>query len=179
MFDLLWRTLRKNNVGPSWGKRLPKERHKSSQPQLEALEDRMMPTVWPGMVPSIAAPTPPLAQITTSEPFSNLQTPMNPPTSSTQTMMVPLMANSETIINLDSIFAAQSGLQYLDGLQWSMLGNTNAALVTTDLSESELAIKANPGQWGTATITVGATDADGVSEQESIFVGVWPASQNW
>jgi hypothetical protein len=89
-------------------------------------------------------------------------------------MIVPLMANSETIINLDRIFAAQSGLQYKDGLQWSMLGNTNAALVTTDLSEGELALKANPGQWGIATITVGATDADGVCEQESILVAVEP-----
>jgi hypothetical protein len=177
MFDLLWRKLRKNNVGPSRGKRPPKERRKSFQPQLEALEDRMMPTVWPGMVPSVAAPTPPPAQMTVPEPFSNLQTPMNPPTSNVQTMVVPLMANSATIINLDSIFAEQSGLQYEDGLQWSMLGNTNAALVTTNLSEGELALQANPGQWGTGMITVGATDADGVSEQETILVGVWPAPQ--
>jgi hypothetical protein len=89
-------------------------------------------------------------------------------------MSVSVMGNSETIINLDRVFAAQSGLQYEDGLQWSMLGNTNAALVTTDLSEGELALKVNPGQWGIATITVGATDADGVCEQESILVAVEP-----
>ena len=84
------------------------------------------------------------------------------------------MGNSETVINLDRVFAEQSGLQHKDGLQWSILGNTNAALVTTDLSEAELALNVTPGKWGIATITVGATDADGVSEQDSIVVAVEP-----
>jgi hypothetical protein len=79
-----------------------------------------------------------------------------------------------TIINLDLVFIGMSRLQHEDGLQWSMLGNTNAALVTTDLSEAELALKYTPGQCGTATITVGATDADGVSEREIIRVLVEP-----
>jgi hypothetical protein len=89
-------------------------------------------------------------------------------------MVVMVRGNAATTLNLDQVFAAQSGLQYQDGLQWSMLGNTNAALVTPDLSEAELTLQVNPGQWGLATITVGATDADGVSEQESIVVAVEP-----
>ncbi|HEY7422809.1 MAG TPA: hypothetical protein VH682_00985 [Gemmataceae bacterium] len=170
MFDLLWRTLWKNKVGLSRGERLRKERHKSSRPQLEALEDRMMPTLWPGMVPPpVAAPTPPPAQSTAPQPFSNLQSVMDP-----NHMVVMVRGNAATTLNLDQVFAAQSGLQYQDGLQWSMLGNTNAALVTPDLSEAELTLQVNPGQWGLATITVGATDADGVSEQESIVVAVEP-----
>jgi hypothetical protein len=176
MFDLLWRKLRKNNVGPSGGEKLPKQRHTSFRPQLEALEDRMMPTLLPGVFPPIATPTPPPAGITGSGSSGNLQTLINPPASSVHHMVVvPAMRNSsETVINLDRIFAQQSGLQHEDGLQWSMLGNTNAALVRTDLSEAELTLKYTPGRWGIASVMVGATDADGVCEREIIHVFVSP-----
>jgi hypothetical protein len=172
MFDLLWRTLRKNNVGLSGGERLPKERHASSRPQLEALEDRLMPTVLPGMVPPVAVPTPPPGGIPASASFSNLQA---PPASSAHLIIVPVMQNAPaTTINLDNVFAQQSGLQHEDGLQWSMLGNTNAALVKANLSEAELTLTYTPGKWGVSTITMSATDADGVSERESILALVEP-----
>jgi hypothetical protein len=175
MFDVLWRTLRKCNVVPSGRETLPKERHASSRPQLEVLEDRVMPTVGPGVVPPAAAPTPPAGAITASESFSNLRTLTTSPTKITNRMTVQVTENSpETIINLDLVFLQSSRLQHQDGLQWSMLGNTNATLVRTDLSEAELALKYTPGQCGSATITVGATDADGVSEQEIIHVMVEP-----
>ena len=172
MFDLLWRMLRKNEVGPSGGEKLPKQRHASFRPQLVALEDRVMPTLGPGGVP-VAAPTHPPGGVTASASSSNLQTLTNSPATTTCHMMVWVMQNApETIINLKYLFAGMNNLQHQDGLQWSMLGNTNAGLVTTDLSESELTLTYTPGQWGTATIKLGATDADGVSEQEIIQVTV-------
>lgn len=178
MFDLLWRTLWKNKVGWSGGERLPKQRHTSFRPQLEALEDRAMPTLLPGVVPPVVAPTPPPGGITTAASSSNLQTLTNPPAKSVNRMTLQVTENApETIINLGLAFSGMSRLQYEDGLQWSMLGNTNAALVTTDLSEAELALKFTPGQCGIATITVGATDADGVSQREIIRVVVDPLEQ--
>jgi hypothetical protein len=81
---------------------------------------------------------------------------------------------SPTAINLGPVFGAMGSLQAEDGLQLSILGNTNSALVSTDLSETELTLTYTVGQSGTATITVGATDADGVSAREVLFVTVIP-----
>jgi hypothetical protein len=88
-------------------------------------------------------------------------------------MRVTVNANSRpTVINLAAVFGAVSGIQHDDGLQLSMLGNTNSALVTTDLSGTELTLTYARGRSGTATITVGATDADGVSVRQTLLVTV-------
>jgi hypothetical protein len=90
-------------------------------------------------------------------------------------MQVTVMQNSPaTVIDLDPIFRDMSGLHPEDGLQLSLLGNSNARLVTTDLSGAELTLTYAPGQCGTATITVAATDADGVSVREAVLVTVLP-----
>jgi len=90
-------------------------------------------------------------------------------------MQVTVMENSpKTVIDLGPVFAQMSGIQYEDGLQLSLLGNTNAGLVKTDLSAGELALSYTPSKCGTATISVGATDADGVSVQVNILVTVLP-----
>ena len=90
-------------------------------------------------------------------------------------MQVTVMENSpKTVIDLGPVFAQMSGIQYEDGLQLSLLGNTNAGLVKTDLSAGELTLTYTPWKCGTATISVGATDADGVSVQENILVTVLP-----
>jgi len=175
MFNSLWRTLRKNYLGPSGGEKLSTERHASSRPQLEALEDRVMPTLLPGVAPPIASPTPPPAAIAYSGSFSNLQTLTAPPAGSANQMTVTVAENSpESVINMDLVFAEMIGLQHQDGLQFSLLCNTNTSLVKTDLSESDLTLQYAPGQYGLSTVTVGATDADGVSMQESILVTVVP-----
>jgi hypothetical protein len=178
MFDLLGRMLRKNKVGPSGGERFPKGSHASSRPQLETLEDRVMPTVLPGVAPPVAVAASLPGAMTASASSSNLQTLTNLPARSINRMSVTVMENSpETIINLDLVFAEMSSLQQEDGLQWSILSNSNAGLVKTDLSEAELTLKYTPGQCGTATIMAGATDADGVSDRESIRVVVKPLQQ--
>jgi hypothetical protein len=91
-------------------------------------------------------------------------------------MQVTVRENSpKTVIDLGPIFAQMSGIQHQDGLQMSLLGNTNPGLVKADLSEGELALIYTPSKCGTASIIVGATDADGMSVRENILVTVLPA----
>jgi hypothetical protein len=90
-------------------------------------------------------------------------------------MDVTVMENSpKSVIDLLPIFEQMSGIQPDDGLQLSLLGNTNPGLVATSLSEGELSLTYTPSKCGTATIIVGATDADGVSVRENILVTVLP-----
>jgi hypothetical protein len=90
-------------------------------------------------------------------------------------MQMTVMENSpKTVIDLDLVFAQMSVFQHKDGLQLSLLGNTNPGLVSTSLSEGELTLTYTPWKCGTATIIVGATDADGVCVRENILVTVLP-----
>jgi hypothetical protein len=81
---------------------------------------------------------------------------------------------SETVLDLGPVFAAMPGLQHKAGLQLTILGNTNARLVTPDLSGSALTLAYTRGLHGTATITVNAMDADRVCVQQTILVTVRP-----
>jgi hypothetical protein len=90
-------------------------------------------------------------------------------------MDVTVKENSpKTVIDLGLVFAQMSGIQHDDGLQMSLLGNTNPGLVKTDLSEDELSLTYTASKCGTATVSVAATDADGVSVRENILVTVLP-----
>src|SRR5262249_60171172 len=80
----------------------------------------------------------------------------------------------ETVIHLGDVFGAMNGIQHAGGLQLSLLGNTKPGLVTTDLSDMDLTLTYTPGHYGTATITVGATDANDVLVQVTILVTVCP-----
>jgi hypothetical protein len=102
------------------------------------------------------------------------QTGSKSPAASNQ-MRVTLDENSAaSVIELGAVFAARRDIHPEDGLQLSILGNTNPGLVTTDLSGADLTLTYARGKHGTATITVGATDADGVSVREIILVTVRP-----
>jgi hypothetical protein len=81
-----------------------------------------------------------------------------------------------TVIDLRAAYASVGGLQLSDGLTFSILGNTNPELVTTNLSEAALTLSYAGGKSGTATITVCATDADGVSVKRTLLVTVLPPS---
>jgi hypothetical protein len=90
-------------------------------------------------------------------------------------MRLTLAENSPaSVIELGAVFAAMSDIHPKDGLHLSILGNTNSGLVTTDLSGADLTLTYVRGKNGTATITVGATDADGVSVREIILVTIRP-----
>jgi hypothetical protein len=91
-----------------------------------------------------------------------------------QTMMMVMENTPKSIIDLGPIFAETSGIDPEKGLQLSLLGNTNPGLVTPELSEGELTLSYTPSKSGTATITVGATEADGSCVRENILVTVLP-----
>jgi hypothetical protein len=80
----------------------------------------------------------------------------------------------QSVIHLGDVFGTMNGLQHAGGLQLSLLGNTRPGLVTTDLSDLDLTLSYAPGHCGTATITVGATDANDVFVKVSILVTVRP-----
>jgi hypothetical protein len=93
----------------------------------------------------------------------------------TKTIVVTVTENApETVIDLGVAFGAMGGIQHQDGLRLRMVGNTNSGLVKTDLSEEMLTLTYTRGKYGTATIIVAATDADGVSAKATIQVTVSP-----
>jgi hypothetical protein len=107
--------------------------------------------------------------------LSGLPQPGSKPPAGAVPIRVTVVQNSSaTVIDLGAAFAAMSGLQHADGLKLAILGNTNSGLVKTDLSEAALTLTYAPGKCGAATITVAATDADGVSVKQTIQVTVRP-----
>jgi hypothetical protein len=183
MFFSLWRRLRSSSSGPSRGRRRLEARNVSYRPQLEPLEDRLLPALGVGGIPGLTAgsltsgASAMLRVVAAAAPGSVWdlqQTGGKPPVASNQ-MRVTLDENSAaSVIKLGAVFAAMSDIHPKDGLQLSILGNTNSGLVTTDLSGADLTLTYARGKHGTATITVGATDADGVSVREIILVTVRP-----
>src|SRR5262245_12791938 len=186
MLISMWRRMRKSDPTSFQGNHRPKGRCLSFRPQLEALEDRMLPApLTYGVLPLTPAGTisaavaPPLPQprgIAASGALIGMQ-PIGSQLAGAGVngMRVTVRENSrQTVIDLDLVFAQMSGIQHKDGLQLSVLGNTNAGLVRTNLSEGELTLTYTPSRCGTATIIVGATDADGVCVRENILVTVLP-----
>jgi len=183
MFFSLWRRLRSSSSGPSRGRRRLGARHVACRPQLESLEDRLLPapgaggalglTAWgltDGAVAALrgvpaAAPGP----VTGPQP-----TGVKPIAASNQMSVTRDENSAASVIELGAVFAAMKDIHPRHGLQLSILGNTNPGLVTTDLSGADLTLTYARGKHGTATITVGATDADGVPVRETILVTVRP-----
>jgi hypothetical protein len=117
---------------------------------------------WVGVVPTV----PPLPAAVAS-----------PPASGATPLRLTVLENSAaTVIDLRAVYTAVSGLQQGNGLKLSILGNSNSGLVGTKLSEAALTLTYTRGKCGTATITLCATDADGVSVKQSLVVTVQPLS---
>src|SRR5262249_17981832 len=114
MFFSLWRRLRENNLRPSRGDGSRRDGHLSFRPRLEPLEGRMLPA---------------------SGAFSSLQPiVIQPHGAGANNLKVTVVENSpKTVIDLGAVFANISGIRHEDGLQLSMLGNTNPGLVKTAL----------------------------------------------
>jgi hypothetical protein len=182
-----WRRLRSSDPGTSQGRQRGRPQSAFSRPQLEPLEDRLLPALVPTLIPALPAvglasgpsallrvvpPATPGAVLNPQQPSGLLPAPPNP-------MTVTLDENSAaSVVKLGAILAARRDIHPKDGLQLSILGNTNSGLVATDLSGSDVTLTCARGKIGTAIITVGATDADGVSVREIILVTVRPLKAN-
>jgi hypothetical protein len=104
------------------------------------------------------------------------QTGSQPPAGAAPVVVTVAQNTPETVLDMGAVFGAMRGVQPGSGLRFAILGNTNSRLVQTDLSEAALTLTYTRGQCGTATITVGATDTDGVSVQRDVVVTVRPSS---
>jgi hypothetical protein len=179
MFYSLWRRLL-SSPGPSRGRGRLGIGPVSYRPQLDSLEDRLLPALGAGGIHGLAAGG--LAPATlrvlapaAPAPVTGLQQMGGKLPADYNQMSITIYENSAaSVIQLGAVFAAMRDIHPKDGLQLSILGNTNSGLVTTDLSGADLTLTYARGKCGKATITVGATDADGVSVRETIFVTVLP-----
>jgi hypothetical protein len=165
MFIALCRRLWDRNPSPAGNSHPRRGRHLSCRPRLEPLEDRTLPSVSGGGF--AVAPLP--------ASLRGLPQPGGKPQAGAAPIRVTVDQNSsETVIDLGAVFAKVGGLQHADGLKLAILGNTNSRLVRTDLSEAALTLTYAHGKNGKATITVCATDADGVSVKQTVVVTVRP-----
>jgi CSLREA domain-containing protein len=78
---------------------------------------------------------------------------------------------ADTVLDLSTIF---DDLDVGDKLVFSISGNTNAGLVTTDLAGDQLALVYTADQYGAAQITVRATDLSGLWVEDAFTVTVNP-----
>ena len=166
MFTSLWRRLRSRPPVRRKGTCLGGGRHLSFRPRLESLEDRVLPAVGTGGAVTTGA---------VPGVVSGLQQSAIMPPAGTRPIQVTVAGNSlPTVIDLGPVFAAMGGIRQGGDLKIAIVGNTNPGLVTASLSEAALTLTYAPRTSGTATITVGATDPDGVSVQQTLQVTVGP-----
>ena len=165
MLTSLWRRLWNGSRLPTARKPLRQNPRPSYRPRLEPLEGREL-AAWLGG--GLFAPVVPHA------PSMSYTAPL-PERTGPICVTVP-QNTPQTVIDLGPVFASIPGIQHQDGLQLSVLGNTNSALVRTELSDSALILTYRSGQSGTAALVVCATDADGVSVRQTIQVTVRPPS---
>jgi hypothetical protein len=145
---------------------LSERRRLAYRPQLELLEGRALPALLGSTLVEIVPVATAAGMIQ--------QTGSSGPAAITPLHVTVSQNASTTVLDLGPAFAAIPGLQHEAGLHLAVLGNTNARLVTPDLSGSALTLSYTRGLSGTATLTVNATDADGVCAQQTIVVTVLP-----
>jgi hypothetical protein len=168
MLVSLWRRWWRATSVPARKKGLSGGRNLTYRPQIEALEGRAVPALWGSTLSGLV-------------PIANAGSTLQHTSSTVPAGIAPLLVTvsqnaSESVLDLGPVFAAMPGLQHKAGLHLTILGNTNGRLVTPDLSGSALTLTYARGLSGSATITVNATDADGVCAQQTVVVTVRPLS---
>jgi hypothetical protein len=89
-------------------------------------------------------------------------------------VMVP-MNSGGSVYDLSKVLAGWEGWGYQVPPRISVVRNTNQAVVTTRVTDTELKLSYGAGKSGTARVTVGLTDAAGVSTQVVFDITVEPA----
>jgi hypothetical protein len=140
---------------------------RSFRPRLEPLEDRWLPaSVTPV---GIGLPVPVIGSV-------GHVAPIRPGSGAAIQVDVTVARNSPASVqDLRKVLFGWEGWRYQEPPRISVMRNTNRALVTTRLTDTELKLSYTTGMSGTALVTVGLTDAAGVSAQITFVVTVPPA----
>jgi hypothetical protein len=142
---------------------------RSSRPRLELLETRWLPAPWVGSLTGVL----PGGVLGAASHVGLIR-----PGSATATRVdvtVP-MNSGYSVQNLCKVLSGWEGWRYQNPPRISVVRNTNRALVTTRLTDTELRLSYTAGMSGTALVTVGLTDAAGVSAQITFVITVQPGS---
>jgi len=140
---------------------------RSSRPRLESLETRWLPAPWVGSLAGVLPRAVPGAACYVG--------PVRPGGAAAIQVDVTVPMNSgDSVYDLRTVLAGWEGWGYQVPPRISVVGNTNRALVTTRLTDTELRLSYAPGKSGTACVTVGLTDAAGVSAQITFVITVQP-----
>jgi hypothetical protein len=163
-----WRWWCANKSGAARAKRrASNDPRRSFRPRLEPLEDRWLPASV-GLLAS-GLPVPVVGAVGNIAPIRPA-----PPAAIQFAVTVP-RNSPDSLQDLRKLLSAWEGWRYQDPPRISVVRNTNRALVTTRLTDTELKLSYTGGMSGTALVTVGLTDAAGVSAQVTFVITVPPA----
>jgi len=163
-----WRRWCENKSGTARAKRRAYNGPgRSYRPRLEPLETRWLPAPWLG---SLAGGLP-VAVLGTAGHVGLIR----PGSAAAIQVDVTVPMNSgASVQDLCKVLSGWEGWRYQDPPLISVVRNTNPALVTTRLTDTELKLSYRTGMSGTACVTVRLTDAAGVSAQVTFAITVKP-----
>jgi hypothetical protein len=150
----------------------------SSRPRLEPLENRWLPAPLVGSLASALR-----GNVLAAVGHVGLIRPEIAPAGRGRTtaagpmqveVTVPMNSGS-SVYDLSQVLAGWEGWGYRNPPRISVVRNTNQAVVTTRLTDTDLRLSYAAGKSGTARVTVGLTDAAGVSTQVVFDITVEPA----
>jgi hypothetical protein len=150
---------------------------RSSRPRLEALESRWLPAPC---VPSLAGAFPGGVLVAAGHVglvrAGSASAPKGGTTAgaATKVDVTVLMNSADSVYDLSSVLAGWEGWGYQSPPKIAVVRNTNRALVATRLTDNELRLSYTAGMSGTACVTVGLTDAAGMSAQITFDITVLP-----
>ena len=154
-----WRWWCANKSGAARAKRRAcNDPGRSFRPCLEPLEDRWLPAPLVGSLGAVG-------HVGLIRPGS--------PTIIQVDVTVPRNSRA-SVEDLRKLLSGWEGWRYQDPPRISVLRNSNRALVTTRLTDTELKLSYTAGMSGTALVTVGLTDAAGVSAQITFLITKQP-----